>query len=68
MITIEELTVEIARQRDALKRIEAMVWYQPDDDDDLVEAVRVMACERDEARAEVERLRAALSQAQRADE
>lgn len=72
MISIEELTVEIARQRDVLKRIEALVWYEPEDDDDLVEAVRVMACERNEAlsqirgrqaefaelHAEVERLRA----------
>ena len=96
-----------------LARIEALVWYEPDDEDDLVEAVRAMARERDEARrdlgeilavihrdgghytgehglsqsvadahatwavvvrerdtarAEVERLRAALAQAQRADE
>ncbi len=72
MITIEELTVEVARQRDALKRIEALVWYEPEDYDDLVEAVRVMACERNEElsrvrdqqaeiaelHAEVERLRA----------
>ena len=68
MITIEELTVEVARQRDALKRIEALVWYEPQDDDDTVEAVRAMVRERDEARAEVERLRGALAQAQRADE
>lgn len=53
MISIEELTVEIARQRDVLKRIEALVWYEPDDEDDLVEAVRAMACERDEARRDL---------------
>lgn len=56
-MTTEELMAEVERQRDALKRIESLVWYQPDDEDDLVEAVRAMVRERDEARAEVERLR-----------
>lgn len=59
---------EVDRLRGVLARIEALVWYEPQDDDDLVEAVRVMACERDEARAEihvaVERL---LSQGVRAE-
>lgn len=112
-MTTEGLALEVERLRGVLARIEALVWYQPDDDDDLVEAVRAMARERDEARrdlgailavihrdgghhtgehglsqsvadahatwavvvrerdearAEVERLRAALAQAQRADE
>ena len=56
-MTTDELEAEVERLRGVLARIESLVWYQPDDDDDLVEAVRVMACERDEARAEVERLR-----------
>lgn len=51
---------EAERLRGVLARIEALVWYQPDDDDDLVEAVQAMRRERDEARAEVERLRALL--------
>lgn len=73
-MTIEELMTEVERLRGALARIEALVWYEPDDEDDLVEAVRVMACERNEAlsqirgrqaefaelHAEVERLRAEL--------
>jgi hypothetical protein len=40
---------EVERLRGALARIEALVWYEPEDEDDLVEAVRVMACERNEA-------------------
>lgn len=66
---VERLRAEVERLRDVLNRIESMVWYEPDDEDDLVEAVRAhirllegllveATRERDEARAEVERLRA----------
>ena len=40
-----------------LHRIAVLMQCEPDDDDDLVEAVRLLVSERDEARAEVERLR-----------
>lgn len=49
-MTTEELALEVERLRGVLARIESLVWYQPDDDDDLVEAVRTMVRERDEAR------------------
>ena len=49
-MTTEELMTEVERLRGVLVRIEALVWYEPDDEDDLVEAVRTMARERDEAR------------------
>ena len=95
-MTTDELMAEVERLRGVLARIESLVWYEPDDEDDLVEAVRTMVRERDEARrardqfaedvdalareairsraernearAEVERLRNDLAQAQRADE
>lgn len=51
-MTIEELALEVERLRGVLARIEAMVWYEPQDDDDTVDAVRAMVRERDEARAE----------------
>lgn len=51
------LQAEVKRLRDVLARIEALVSYEPDDEDDLVEAVQAMRRERDEARAEVARLR-----------
>jgi hypothetical protein len=71
---------EVERLRGVLARIEALVWYEPEDEDDLVEAVRVMACERneaikrsrhalrerDEAQAEVERLRRDLARCREA--
>lgn len=59
-MTTEELALEVERLRGVLARIEALVWYQPDDDDDLVEAVRVMACERNEARRDFIRVADAL--------
>lgn len=49
-MTTDELMAEVERLRGVLARIESLVWYQPDDDDDLVEAVRAMVRERDEAR------------------
>ena len=48
-MTTDELMAEVERLRGVLARIEALVWYEPEDEDDLVEAVRVMACERNEA-------------------
>lgn len=45
---------EVERLRGVLARIEAMVWYEPQDDDDTVESVRAMVRERDEARAEAQ--------------
>jgi len=60
-VTTEELALEVERLRGVLARIEALEWYEPDDEDDLVEAVRAMVRERDEARSEVERLRRQLA-------
>ena len=79
-MTTDELMAEVERLRGVLARIEALVWYEPEDEDDLVEAVRVMACERneaikrsrhalrerDEAQAEVERLRRDLARCREA--
>ncbi len=59
-MTTDELMAEIARLRDALKRIESLVWYEPDDEDDLVAAVRAMVRERDEARRDFVRVADAL--------
>ncbi len=56
-MTTEELALEVERLRGVLARIESLVWYEPQDDDDTVESVRAMVRERDEARAEVERLK-----------
>jgi chromosome segregation ATPase len=56
-VTTEELALEVERLRGVLARIESLVWYEPQDDDDTVESVRAMVRERDEARAEVERLK-----------
>lgn len=53
-MTTEELALEVERLRGVLARIEAMVWYEPQDDDDTVESVRAMVRERDEARAEAQ--------------
>lgn len=52
-MTIEELALEVERLRGVLARIEAMVWYEPQDDDDTVESVRAMVRERDAARSQV---------------
>lgn len=52
-MTTEELMVEVDRLRGVLARIESLVWYEPQDDDDTVESVRAMVRERDEARAQV---------------
>lgn len=60
-MTTEELALEVERLRGVLARIESLVWYEPQDDDDTVESVRAMVRERDEARAEVERLREAAA-------
>lgn len=46
-----------------LTRIAAVMGCAPADDDDLVEAVRLLVAERDEAEAECARLRAYLSDA-----
>lgn len=59
-MNIDELTAEVQRLRGVLKRIESLVWYEPDDDDDLVEAVRAMARERDEARRDLGALLAVI--------
>lgn len=56
-MTTEELALEVERLRGVLARIESLVWYEPQDDDDTVESVRAMVRERDEARAEIERLK-----------
>lgn len=53
-MTTEELALEVERLRGVLARIEAMVWYEPQDDDDTVSSVRAMVRERDEARAEAQ--------------
>ena len=53
-MTTEELALEVERLRGVLARIEALVWYEPQDDDDTVESVRAMVRERDEARAEAQ--------------
>lgn len=53
-MTTDELMAEVERLRDVLARIEALVWYEPQDDDDTVESVRAMVRERDEARAEAQ--------------
>ena len=42
--------------RAALHRIAVLMQCEPDDDDDLTEAVRLLVSERNEARAEVKRL------------
>ena len=46
--------------RAALHRIAVLMQCEPDDDDDLVEAVRLLVSERDEQRAERRQLRARL--------
>lgn len=46
----------LLRQRTALHRIAVLMQCEPDDDDDLTEAVRLLVSERNEARAEVKRL------------
>ena len=53
-MTTEELALEVERLRGVLARIESLVWYEPQDDDDTVESVRAMVRERDEARAEAQ--------------
>jgi hypothetical protein len=53
-VTTEELALEVERLRGVLARIESLVWYEPQDDDDTVESVRAMVRERDEARAEAQ--------------
>jgi len=50
----------VAAMRYVLSRIAEALGCEPESDDDLVEAVRLLVSERDEARAEVERLRTAL--------
>lgn|GEM_PF-3096411 len=53
-MTTEELALEVERLRGVLARIESLVWYEPQDDDDTVESVRAMVRERDEALAEAQ--------------
>ncbi len=50
----------VAAMRYVLSRIAEALGCSPDDDEDLVEAATRLVAERDEARAEVERLRALL--------
>lgn len=52
-MTTEELALEVERLRGVLARIESLVWYEPQDDDDTVESVRAMVRERDEARRDL---------------
>lgn len=67
-MTTDELMAEVERLRGVLARIESLVWYEPDDEDDLVEAVRVMACERDEAKDRARRACQLLAKEIGADE
>lgn len=67
-MTTDELLAEIARLRDALKRIQALVWYEPQDEKDLVEAVRSMVRERDEARFDLARCREVQAMRRERDE
>ena len=51
------MTEEEKRMRRTLARVTEAMACEPDDDDDLVEAVRLLVRERDEARAELDHMR-----------